>query len=198
MQREKDKRRPVGVAVAQALAHPLRVRILMRMNAPIRRMSPIEFSEESGEPLGNCSYHFRQLEKSGCLQIVDMVQRRGATEHIYEPVRKAMAWTREWEGLGPVVRQNLAATALRGAVERVGSAVDGGTFDARDDSHLSWDTAWVDDEGWQQLHLIFQRALEETLVVTTECAKRLDGVPADRRFLITYLLATFESPPEDL
>lgn len=186
-----------GVAMAHALSHPLRVRILMRMNVPTRRVSPKEFSDETGEALGNCSYHFRQLEKFGCVKVVDEVQRRGAMEHYYEPERRAMAWTREWEALGPVVRQSLTASLLRGGVERIGNAIDSGTFDARNDSHMSWDTAWVDEEGWQQLHRIFQRALEESLIVTTESAKRLENLPRGEQFLVTYLLATFESPPED-
>lgn len=186
-----------GVRMAQALSHPMRVRILMRMNAPTRRVSPKEFSDETGEALGNCAYHFRQLEKSGCVKVVDEVQRRGATEHYYEPERRAMAWTREWEALGPVVRQSLAASVLRGGVERIGNAIDSGTFDARNDSHMSWDTAWVDEEGWQQLHGIFQRALEESLIATTESAQRLKNVPLSEQFLVTYLLATFESPADD-
>ena len=88
----------------------------MRMNAPIRRLSPVEFSEESGVELGTIAYHFRTLDKAGCIEVVDEERRRGAVVHFYEPVKRAMAWTREWEALGPVVRQNLAATALRGAV----------------------------------------------------------------------------------
>ncbi|HVO55008.1 MAG TPA: helix-turn-helix domain-containing protein [Solirubrobacterales bacterium] len=185
------------MTAAKALGHPTRVRILMSMNAPTRTLSPKVFSEESGESLGNSSYHFRQLEKAGCVEVVETIARRGATEHHYAPVKRAMAWTSEWEALGPVVRQNLTASLLGGAVHRIGNAIDAGTFDARNESHMSWDTAWIDEEGWQELHKVFQHALEEALLITTEAEKRVAGLPPSEKFLATYLISTFESPPED-
>lgn len=189
-----DEPSKASLAVADALRHPLRVRILMRMNAPTRRLSPSVWSKETGVPLGDCAYHFRVLKKSNCIKLVDTAQKRGATEHLYEPVKRAMAWKAEWEKLGPVVRQTLAASILRGAVERIGTAIDGGTFDARDDSHLTWDTAYVDERTWQQIHPIFQRALEETMTVLADNEERIKDLPPDQKFLITYLLSTFESP----
>jgi hypothetical protein len=186
-----------GIEMARALSHPLRVRILTQMNTPIRRMSPIEFSERTGEPLGTTSYHFRVLDRSGCIRVVEEVQRRGATEHVYEPVKRAMAWKREWENLGPAVRQNIAASALRNAVEQIGSAVDSGTFDQREDSHLSHDTIWVDEEGWTELHMMFQRMLEDLLTASHNIEKRLGEDPDLPRFLATYLMATFETPATD-
>jgi DNA-binding transcriptional ArsR family regulator len=199
MDEDSENRGPskAGIAAAKALAHPTRVKILMSLNAPTRTLSPKAFSEESGETLGSASYHFRELEKAGCVEVVERVQRRGATEHHYAPVRRAMAWTREWEALGPAVRQSLTASLLSGAVQRIGKAVDEGTFDARADSHMSWDTAWVDEEAWQELHMVFQRALEEALVITEKASKRVAGLPPGERFLVTYLLSTFESPAED-
>lgn len=184
-----------SIRVAKMLSHPLRVRILMAMNAPARPMSPKQFSDETGEKLGDCSYHFRELEKAGCLEVVETHKRRGATEHVFAPVKRAMAWTREWESLGPVVRQNLAATALRGVVEAIGTAIDGGTFDARDDSHLSFDTQDVDEQGWHELHRSLQVALEEALTITHRAGERLAANPELERFPATYMLAAFENAP---
>jgi len=184
-----------SIQIAEALRHPIRAQILMRMNAPIRRLSPSEFAEEQGLAVGDASYHFRKLEKFGCLTVVEEHKRRGATEHVYEPVKRAMAWTSEWEMMGAVVKQHLAASVLRGGVERIGGSIDSGKFDARD-SILAWDTAWVDEEGWNQIHAIFKGALEETLMVIAEATKRVEDAPSEEKFLATYLLSTFESDPE--
>src|SRR5690242_9472439 len=165
--------RGAAVEMAKVLSHPIRFQILVEMNTPVRRLSPSEFSEERGEPLGNVSYHFRVLDKAGCIKVVDTVQRRGATEHVYEPVKRAMAWKREWENLGPYVRDNIAASALGGAVEILGRAIDEGTFDQREDSHLSYDCEWVDEEGWTEIHTIFRQQLEELLIATERIKKRL-------------------------
>jgi hypothetical protein len=84
-----------------------------------------------------------------------------------------MAWTREYEALAPAVRQNLAATALREAIEAIGASVDAGTFDARADSHLSWDAMRLDDLGWIKLTELLNRTLKEAIAIGEECELRL-------------------------
>jgi hypothetical protein len=186
-----------AVEMARVLSHPTRFQILIDMNTPVRRLSPSEFSDEKGEALGNVSYHFRVLQRAGCIKVVDTIQRRGATEHVYEPVKRAMAWTREWADLGPYVRDNIAASALGNAVQIVGRSIDKGTFDKREDSHLSYDCLWIDEKGWTEIHTLFRRHLEDLLIATEGIKQRLDADPTIPRFLATYLMATFETPPED-
>lgn len=184
-----------GVEMARVLSHPLRFKILVGMNTPARRLSPSEFSQENGEELSNVSYHFRVLAKAGCIEVVETVPRRGAQEHIYEPIRRAMAWTREWEALGPFVRQHVAASALAPAIEKLGESIDEGSFDKRDDSHLSWDTLYVDDQGWVELHAMFREHLEDLLATTQRIESRLGEDSNLPRFLATYFMATFENAP---
>lgn len=186
-----------GVEMARVLSHPLRFKILIGMNTPMRRLSPSEFSEETGEHLSNVSYHFRVLDRAGCIKIVETVPRRGAEEHIYEPIKRAMAWTREWENLGAYVRQNVAASALGPAVQKLGDSIDGGTFDSREESHLSWDTFYIDEQGWKRLHTMFRKFLEELLIETELVKERLDGDPDLPRFLATFFMSTFENAPLD-
>lgn len=80
-----------GVRIAKALSHPLRMRILMSMHAPIRRLSASVFAEENEVGLSHASYHFRELDVTfGCIEIVDRIQRRGAWENVYLPIERAM------------------------------------------------------------------------------------------------------------
>lgn len=187
-----------AVGMAKVLAHPLRFKILYSMNTPFRRLSPSGYSEETGEPLSNAAYHFRVLDKAGCIRVVETIPRRGAEEHIYEPIKRAMAWTSEWEKLGSYVRQNVAASALGPVVEKLGDSIDKGTFDKRDDSHLSWDTFYTDEEGWTELHTKFRKHLEDLICTTQRIKERLNADPDLPRFLTTYLNATFENAPLDL
>lgn len=186
--------RSTSVVMGRALSHPIRVKILMGMNAPVRKLSPSEFSEEAGVSMGLSAYHFRELAKAGCIEVVERVQRRGATEHRYYPVKRAMAWTREWEALGAAVKQSLAAVALGGACEVIGEAVDQGTFESLPDSILAWDVMRVDMEGWEKGHGILARALAELIEVGDECAERVAGLPEGKVFLLSYLVSSFESP----
>jgi len=70
--------------LAKARAHPLRARILADLER--QTSSPRELSDELGEPLGNVSYHVRQLAGLGLVRLVRTTPRRGALEHHYRAV----------------------------------------------------------------------------------------------------------------
>ena len=80
--------------IAEAFVHPLKLRILALMaepppprapagGLPAPGWSPSNLYLAAGEPLGNVSYHVRQLEKAGLIELVATKQRRGALEHYY-------------------------------------------------------------------------------------------------------------------
>jgi DNA-binding transcriptional ArsR family regulator len=71
-----------AAAVAKALSNPLRIQILREVRDR-GRLSPSIYTQETGEPLGNVSYHVRALESAGVLTVVDTAKRRGALEHFY-------------------------------------------------------------------------------------------------------------------
>jgi DNA-binding transcriptional ArsR family regulator len=68
--------------VAKALNHPLRIEFL-RTARGRQKVSPSEYARETGEPLGNVSYHATMLAQAGVLAVVDTAKRRGAVEHYY-------------------------------------------------------------------------------------------------------------------
>jgi DNA-binding transcriptional ArsR family regulator len=80
--------------IAEAFVHPLKLRILALMaeppppravgeGAPEPGWSPNRLYVAAGAPLGNVSYHVRELEKAGLIELVAVKQRRGALEHYY-------------------------------------------------------------------------------------------------------------------
>ena len=80
--------------IAEAFVHPIKLRILALMAGQPPPRAPAEGSPEPGwspnslyvavgEPLGNVSYHVRQLKKAGLIQLIATTQRRGALEHYY-------------------------------------------------------------------------------------------------------------------
>jgi predicted ArsR family transcriptional regulator len=76
---------------AKALSHPLRGGIL-RLLRRDGSLSPVGAARELGQPVGTIAYHFRQLHKLGFIEICDEIQRRGATEHIYQLTRPVATW----------------------------------------------------------------------------------------------------------
>lgn len=178
--------------MAKVMSHPTRVRILMAMNTPRRRLSPKRFSDETGLPVHHCAYHFGELEDTGCIILVATKKRRGATEHIYEPLKAAIQWTEDWKHLGPAIKQSVLASVMGGAVEALGQAIDDGSFESRDDSHLSWSTAEMDSRGWREVASIFDRVLSELMEVDQRVLARI-AAGADF-FVASYFMASFESP----
>lgn len=65
----------VAAALAKALSHPRRIKILQEAEGG--RISPVGFSKTEDLPVSKASYHFGELKKAGCLKMVDTVARRG-------------------------------------------------------------------------------------------------------------------------
>jgi hypothetical protein len=180
------------LAVARVISHPMRVAILIDMNTPRRRLSPVQFARDRGLDNNKAAYHFRALAAANCIELVDERQVRGATEHIYEPKTRALAWRAEWEALGPVVQQTLLASIAGHGIQMLGRAIDGGTFEAHPQSHLSWHTMRVDGEAFAKAGAIMDRALAELMELEAEAVQRADG---DEMFLGSFWMQLFESPP---
>jgi DNA-binding transcriptional ArsR family regulator len=65
----------------KAFAHPLRMAILARLDEAV--LSPKELAEELGSSLPVVSYHVRELERAGMIELVRTAPRRGALQHWY-------------------------------------------------------------------------------------------------------------------
>jgi len=76
-----------------ALGHPMRRRILRKMLAEDRPISPRELAADLDEPLSALSYHVRILAECSAAKLVRTEQVRGSTQHLYRPTVKA-DWAR--------------------------------------------------------------------------------------------------------
>jgi DNA-binding transcriptional ArsR family regulator len=80
-----------------ALRHPLRRRILRRMDQ-VDEMSPRELSRSLDQPLSNVSYHVRVLADCGAVSLVDTQPVRGSMQHFYRSAIDA-PWARQVLGI---------------------------------------------------------------------------------------------------
>jgi predicted ArsR family transcriptional regulator len=179
------------MAMAIAMSHPLRVRILYAMNSPERRCSATDIAEESGIDVKRLSYHMRELATLGFVEQVDERPVRGSLEKIYAPIKGVEAWALEYLALPSALKRTLAANVLSYGVNALGAAIDKGTFDARDDSMLGQDTFWTDERGAKEALTVLDEALK-SLVGIRENAKARLAETGEEGFLISYLLAGYE------
>jgi DNA-binding transcriptional ArsR family regulator len=185
----------VDQRLVKALAHPLRVQILAILNE--RMASPNELSKELDEGLSQVSYHVKVLKDFECIEMVKTEPRRGAVEHYYRATSRAFLADSEWQNLPDSIKPGVSASVLQLILDDVIGAINGGTFNARDDVHMSWTPGVVDEQGWDESVELVNETLDRLIKVHEGSAKRLaksgaKGIPA------TVVLMNFEGlAPQD-
>jgi DNA-binding transcriptional ArsR family regulator len=187
----KKKKKSTGVdqRLVKALAHSLRVEILTILNE--RMASPNELSKELEEGLSQVSYHVKVLKDFECIEMVKTEPRRGAVEHYYRATSRAFLTDRDWQSLPESVKPGVSASSFQMIIDDVVGAINGGTFDARDDRHLSWTPGVVDQQGWEESVDLANETLERIIGIHAASAKRL-AKSGEEGISATVVLMNFE------
>jgi DNA-binding transcriptional ArsR family regulator len=178
--------------LVRALAHPMRVQILEALQG--RTASPTELARHLRESLGVVSYHTTALAEVDCIELVRTRPKRGTIEHFYTARPRSFIGHQDWRDAPLSVRGGVTAEALRTFVDKVGAALDADTIDPREDTTLNWMPITVDEQGWQEVAEILDRARRELMAAHDAGRERLGG--ADGIHVVTGL-AAFEAPPGD-
>jgi DNA-binding transcriptional ArsR family regulator len=179
-------------ALAKALAHPLRTRILAALEN--RTASPSEIAEELGAPLGVVSYHVRRLQALHFVKLVKRVPRRGAVEHYYTTVAGPHVTNSAWSATPTIVKEAAVSAALEGIGSYVNAAAVAGGFN-RGDMHLSRTPLVVDEKGWKALARELDSLLVRIEKIEADSQKRLlksDHVDEQKASVVLML---FNAPP---
>jgi len=174
----------------KAMAHPLRLRILGALEH--RTASPSELAEELGAPLGNVSYHVRQLHGLGLLKLVKETPRRGAVEHYYRLESRPHITDTAWAAAPPIVKEAMLAGVLSRVSEQVNEAAAAGGFD-RADAHLSRLPMTFDAEGFEEAAKEFGVFVDRLREIEEESRERLAGGEHDGEVPALAVLMLFEA-----
>src|SRR5436305_10289480 len=117
--------------MAKALAHPLRIQILAALNK--RLMSPSLFAKTHDEKLPNVSYHFRTLQKFGCIEEVESRPVRGAIEHFYRATNRVLFDGKAWDNLPQSIKVQASGQAVGDCLAAVATAMLRESFDSTND-----------------------------------------------------------------
>ena len=165
------KREPtLDQRLMKALGHPLRVQLLTALNAGVA--SPSELAKETGEPLGNVSYHVRLLADLGCVELVRTEPRRGAVEHYYRATVRPWFDKTAWRKVPASLRSSVSNEALSVIVDDAAAAIDANAFDSRPDRHVSRTLLLLDEEAWKELADGLDELLERAIQLGAESASR--------------------------
>jgi DNA-binding transcriptional ArsR family regulator len=186
---KKSKSTGVDQRLVKALAHPLRVEILTILNE--RMASPNELSKELEEGLSQVSYHVKVLKDFECIEMVKTEPRRGAVEHYYRATSRAYLTDRDWQALPDSIKPGMSASGLKMIIDDVVGAINGGSFNAREDVHMSWTPGVVDEQGWDESVDLVNETLAQLIKIHAGSAKRL-AKSGEVGFPATAVLMNYE------
>jgi DNA-binding transcriptional ArsR family regulator len=174
--KSKRKNKPIGPGgvdqrLVKALSHELREQILIILNE--RMASPNELAKELGEGLSQVSYHVKVLKDYETITLVKTEPRRGAVEHYYRATSRPFISDRSWHELPLSAREGLSAGLMQSIVKDTVAALEEGTFDAREDRHLSRTSLILDEKGWRDLTKAMEGWLEKVGKIHQESGARL-------------------------
>jgi hypothetical protein len=195
-------RRPKESAtVAEAVRHPIRVRILEVLNE--QDMSPTEFVKQGyadfhfgrRPDVSHVAYHFRELADFGCLEGVDWQRSGGSVATIYRGVARAEFIGDEWSRLSPDEQRAMSRAVAQGLIARIDGALTAQTFNSRDDRHLWWLVMELDERGWAEAGTVLTDAFASLGRIRRDAEARL-GASADPGLTATAGILFFESPQQ--
>ena len=170
-------RRQLDERLAKALSHPLRQRILQRLNEGGVR-SPNELSRELGDPLGNVSYHVRILRELDCVELVRTEQRRGALEHYYRATAEPWLDDEQWARLPAAFRRKTLGRTLSEILEGASAASRETGFD-HPEVKVDRIELELDEQAWKDIVALLNDTHEAALRIQSEAAARRGGNGAD-------------------
>jgi DNA-binding transcriptional ArsR family regulator len=184
----------IGEKLLRAASHPLRIKAFSVLAE--RPASPKEIAVELEEDVSNVSYHVRELKALGLIEVVEEEtggKRRGATEHFYRAIQRPMISTEDWSKLPQPERVSFSTWIVQLAMLDIARALEEGTFDARDDRHLSRAPLLVDEDGWDELAELEDEALDRRLEIQARSADRMNRT-GEAGISVFAFAAMFEGP----
>ena len=175
MPQSRTTNRQLDERLAKALSHPLRQRILQRLNEGGVK-SPNELSRDLGDPLGNVSYHVRILRELDCVELVRTEQRRGALEHYYRATAQPWLDDKQWARLPAAFRRKTLGRTLSELLQAAGDASQTGGFD-HPEAVVNRVPLELDEQGWSDVVKLLNDTLDSALKIQAESQKRQDGEP---------------------
>jgi DNA-binding transcriptional ArsR family regulator len=154
----------------KALSHPLRVRILGILEE--QPASPVELSQVLDATLGTISYHVRQLNELGLLELVRETPRRGAIEHHYRAKPRPKSGGAAWDSVSVVAKQAVIGAELAQTTEVATRAAGVGGFDS-DHARLERVRLSLDAKGVEQLSKAVAKLVDDARKIQEAASKRL-------------------------
>ncbi len=167
---ERKKRKRIEEAVQYALAHHIRLEILILLNEAAYTTS--EVSELTGIEVKKVSNHLQAMWDDGSVEVAKREDRRGTMVYWYRAVEVPEYSKEEAEALTQGELQLIAGVIVQSSTAEVMAALHKGSL-ATPRSILSWDLYEVDGQGREDIEDDTTRYLERLQEVQCESVNRV-------------------------
>lgn len=178
---ERKKRKRIEEAVQYALAHHIRLEILILLNEAAYTTS--EISELTGIEVKKVSNHLQAMLDDGSVEVGKKEDRRGTMVYWYRAVEVPEYSKEEAEALTVGELQLIAGVIVQSSTAEVMAALHNGTL-ANPRSILSWDLYEVDDQGREDIEEDTTRYLERLQEVQCQSVNRIAESKAETTSMI--------------
>lgn len=164
--------REIGDAVSYALAHQIRVEILVALNE--RERGPAEISRLLGITLSRAQHHINALCEAGSIEEAKEGRRSGnLVAHVYRAISRSHYTAEEMAALDPAEQRVTIGLALQNALAEHLAAFRAGEMKGDDPNLiLSWNWFEVDEEGQAELRAELDESWERIQEIEARSAKR--------------------------
>lgn len=179
-------------ALVQALAHPLRAKILYVLQE--QEASPKELADHLNTPLANVAYHIQVIRKLKLIRLVKKTPRRGAVEHHYKADHAVHVDDEAWSQTPGLIKERVVAALLGDIGDYVTDAAKTGGFDHHN-AHMTRSRLVLDQQAWDTLATKLQELNELGYDLHKESAKRLKRSNHEGERQTGLVMMLFESTP---
>ena len=167
----RTKKKELNELLAQLVACINTVKVLTVLAE--RPASPKEIGEILGLKTATVSHHVKKLLDLGLVELINEEDVGGVIQHTYRAIIRPLLSTEEWEKLGVVERQRFSIWIVQLILADAAKSFQAGTFDARASRHLSRTPVVTDEQGFDAIAEIQNKALEDIFEAQAIIADRM-------------------------
>jgi DNA-binding transcriptional ArsR family regulator len=162
--------------LAEAMSHPFRAKLLFAVSEKSREgVSIRQLAERLREPKRRVRYHVDALVGLGLVAIASERTRRGVVERFYRAEQAPFISTEQLKELDERRARQISLQVLKAIVADASAAVGAKTFGTRLGQSAGRIPGEVDQQGWDELIGIQERALLDIQAAVTQSQERLEA-----------------------
>jgi DNA-binding transcriptional ArsR family regulator len=190
---EKNKKKGLDEQLASIVACSNTIKVLTILTE--RLASPTELASLLNLTIPAVSHHIKKLVRLGMVELVEKREMGGAYQHVYRAVVRPLVGDEEWGKLSVAERHRFSIWIVQLILADAARSFDAALFDACPSNHLSRIVMAVDQQGFDEVAKIQNKALAEIYEAQARSSERI-AAGGEASANVVAAMMCFELPKE--